>query len=76
MSQAPEISRLEACYERGDFLEARRLAKAIAAAADSPPADKERAAKILSATGFDPVAIGAFLITALLLALLIAHYVL
>jgi hypothetical protein len=76
MSEVPDIARLEACYERGDFFTARRLAKAIAAAADSAPADKERAAQLLKAMGIDPVAIGAFLITALLLAFLIVHYVL
>jgi len=76
MSETPDIARLEACYERGDFLEARKVAKAIAAAADSPSADKARAAKILKATGFDPVAIAAFAVTALLLAFLIAHYIL
>ena len=76
MNEAPDIARLEACYRRGDFLEARKLAKVIVAAADSPSADKARAAELLKATGVDPVAIAAFLITALLLAFLIAHYVL
>jgi hypothetical protein len=77
MSEAPSnLSQAEACYRRGDFLEARKIAKAIAASADSPPEEKERAAKILKATGADPVAIAAFLVTALLLAFLIAHYVL
>ena len=72
----PSLPEAEACYRRGDFREARKLAKSIVAAADSPSADKERAAKILTATGTDPIAIAAFLVTALLLAFLIAHYVL
>jgi hypothetical protein len=76
MSSAPEIAQAEACYQRGDFLTARRLAKAIVAAEDSPTAERTRAAQILAATGVDPVAIVAFLVTALLLAFLIARYVL
>ena len=72
----PSLPEAEACYRRGDFREARRLSKAIVAAANSPPADKTRASEILKATGVDPVAIAAFLVTALLLAFLIAHYVL
>jgi hypothetical protein len=77
MNPAPEeLAKAEACYKRGDFREARKIAKAIVATADSPSADKERAAKILTATGIDPIAIVAFSVTALLLAFLIAHYVL
>jgi len=72
----PSLPEAEACYRRGDFREARKLSKSIVAAADSTPADRERAAKLLTATGIDPVAIAAFLVTALLLAFLIAHYVL
>jgi hypothetical protein len=76
MSEAPDIARLEACYKRGDFRTAREIAKVIVAAEDRPSPERKRAAEILTATGIDPVAIGAFLITAALLAFLIAHYVL
>jgi hypothetical protein len=76
MSQAPELARLEACYARGDFRAARAAAKGIIASAEAPAADKKRAADILRAIGIDPVAIAAFLVTAVLLAFLIAHYVL
>ena len=72
----PNLVEAEACYERGDFREARRIAKAIVASADGPAEERERAAKILTATGVDPIAIVAFSVTALLLALLIARYVL
>ena len=71
----PEISAVESCYARGDFAAARGLARAIAA--DAARADKERARarEILAATGIDPVAIGAFAVTALVLLFLVAHYV-
>jgi len=76
MNEAPDIARLEACYERGDFLEARKIAKAIVSTEDRPSTERKRAAEILAATGADPVAIAAFAVTALLLAFLIAHYIL
>lgn len=76
MNEAPDIARLEACYARGDFREARKIAKALAAAEGSKPAERTRAAEILKATGADPVAIAAFVVTALLVVFLIVHYVL
>jgi hypothetical protein len=71
----PDLSAAESLYARGDFREARRVAKAIAAAPDGADRDKARAREILAATGIDPVAIGAFVSTALVLAFLIAHYI-
>jgi hypothetical protein len=71
----PDISAVESLYRRGDFAEARRLARAIAAAGDSPPSSRARADEILAATGIDPVAVGAFAVTALVLLFLVAHYV-
>jgi hypothetical protein len=71
----PEISMAESCYARGDFKEARRICRAIAEDSENAPADRARASKILTATGIDPVAIGAFALTAIVLVFLIAHYV-
>lgn len=72
---APDISAAESLYRRGDFAGARRIAKAIAAAAESSPSARARAEEILAATGIDPVATGAFVLTALVLLFLVAHYV-
>ena len=75
MTAPADIAIAEDAYRRGDFRAARAAAKAIAAAADARPEDKQRAAEILAATGVDPAAVVAFAITAALLAFLIAHYV-
>jgi hypothetical protein len=74
-AERTDLTAVESLYARGDFANARRLAREIAAEADSAPSDKARAKVILSATGVDPVAIGAFIATALVLVFLIAHYV-
>lgn len=73
---ATDIALLEELYGRGDFAGARRLAREIAAAKDSPPAARARAEEILAATGIDPVAAGAFALTALVLLFLVARYIL
>jgi len=70
-----DISAVESLYARGDFANARRLAREISAQADGAPADRTRAREILAATGIDPVVVGAFAATSLVLAFLIAHYV-
>ena len=67
--------RAEAAYHAGDYRTARRIARALAADAETSEAERRRARQILAATGIDPVALGAFALTAGLLVYLLFRYV-
>ena len=72
----PSIETVEAAYAAGDYLTARRFARALAQDPDSPPSTKRRANEVIAATGIDKWALGAFLLTAGVLGYLIIRYVL
>ncbi len=70
-----KIEETQSLYARGNFKEARKLARE--ALEDTSTSDNEKAllGRILKATGIDPVATVAFSVTALLLAFLIIRYI-
>jgi hypothetical protein len=70
---APEPA--EIAYRVGDYATARRLSRETAGDGCRPAPERERAKRILRATGIDPCAVGAFLLTAAVIAYLIVRYV-
>ncbi len=65
----------EIAYRAGDYRAARRLSRRAARDGSLPEAERERARRILRATGIDPWAAGAFLLTAGVIAYLVVRYV-
>jgi hypothetical protein len=65
----------ESAYRAGDYAAARRAARKTAADESRPEAERERARRILRATGIDPWAVGVFLVTAAVIVYLVVRYV-
>ena len=62
-------------YRNGDYRSARRIAKQVIADEQAGRSEKDEAAKILKATGYDPAVIAAFLVTFGVLLYLTVRYV-
>ena len=75
---APEdmLKEADRAYRAGDFRVARRLAKEARRTEGARPEVEERAAKLLAATGIDPVAAAVFVGTLALLVFLVVRYLL
>jgi hypothetical protein len=71
----PAADPAEIAYRAGDYGTARRLSRESAGDDSRPAAERARARRLLRATGIDPWAVGAFLLTAGVIAYLVVRYV-
>ncbi|HUT79336.1 MAG TPA: hypothetical protein VM285_16675 [Polyangia bacterium] len=71
----PAVDPAEIAYRAGDYGTARRLSRETARNTSRSEPERNRARRILRATGIDPFAAGAFLLTAVVIAYLIIRYV-
>lgn len=70
----PAANPAEVAYRAGDYRTARRLSRGAAADESRPATERERARRILRATGIDPLAIAAFLLTTGVIGYLIVRH--
>lgn len=71
----PAAEPAEIAYRAGDYHAARRAARATVRDDSRPEGERQRAQRILRATSIDPWAVGAFLLTAGVIAYLVIRYV-
>jgi hypothetical protein len=72
----PAVDPAELAYRAGDYRAARSAAREAVRDESRPAAERERAGRVLRATGVDPWAVAAFLLTGGVIAYLLLRYVL